>query len=125
VEVLLEVTPTPEATIDAQSETTPAPDATPSEMCPNEMCQNGKCLATVVSNSSDLQVGDTLTLTAKFCCFDCCEYELNWQVKTKKWQLGKYQLRTWQDTDDQTGRPKHRLPVARRDCDLGSPQRGP
>ena len=87
-----EATAEPEATVEAQPETTPAPEATveaqPEATAEANATQNTERSIKVVSNSSNLQVGETLTLTAKLSGFDGIEYQLNWQVKTEggDWQ---------------------------------------
>ena len=92
VEAQPEATAEPEATVEAQPETTPAPEATveaqPEATAEANATQNTERSIKVVSNSSNLQVGETLTLTAKLSGFDGIEYQLNWQVKTEggDWQ---------------------------------------
>jgi len=59
--------------VEPQSETTPAPEA----------IQDTLRSVKVISDSSSLQVGDTMTLTAKLSGFDGALYQLNWQVKAE------------------------------------------
>ena len=65
------VEPTVEPTVEAQPEATPAPEAT---VAPERSVK-------VLGGDESLQVGDTMTLTAKLSGFDGVEYSLTWQVK--------------------------------------------